>query len=92
MNEALISSILSEVKGECNIPSSYSDLVLTTFIKEGHFDITSKVNDLIDFESDHSARALLKTFVRYSYYGQRDLFRQRYDSEYLDLQIRYINV
>lgn len=92
MNEALISSILSEVKGECNIPSSSYDQVLATYIKEGAQDIQNKVNDLVDFVDDLSARALLKAFVRYSYYGQRDVFRQRYDSEYLDLQIRYINV
>ena len=92
MNEALISSLLEEIKGELATPSSYPDSILVTYIKEGAQDIQNKVSDLVDFESDLSARALLKAFVRYSYYGQRDVFKIRYDSEYLELQIRYINV
>lgn len=92
MNEAQISLLLEEIKGELATPSSYPDSILTNYIKEGMQDIENKVSDLVDFVHDLSARALLKTYVRYSYYGQRDVFKIRYDNEYLDLQIRYINV
>lgn len=92
MNEAQISSLLSEIKGELATPSSYPDPILITYIKEGAQDIQNKVSGLIDFENDLTARALLKAYVRYSYYGQRDVFKIRYDNEYLELQIRYINV
>ena len=92
MNEAQISLLLEEIKGELATPSSYPDSILRNYIKEGMQDIENKVSDLVDFVHDLSARALLKTYVRYSYYGQRDVFKIRYDNEYLDLQIRYINV
>lgn len=92
MNEAQISLLLSEIKGELATPSSYPDSILINYIKEGEQDIQNKVSGPINFETDFSARALLKAFVRYSFYGQRDVFKVRYDNEYLDLQIRYINV
>lgn len=92
MNEALISSLLLEIRGECGIPSSISDAVLTSFLKEGVHDIQQKVSLLVNFETDFSCRALLKAFVRYSYYGLRDEFKMRYDTEYLEAQVRYICV
>lgn len=92
MNEAQISLLLSEIKGELATPPSYPDSILINYIKEGEQDIQNKVSGPIDFLTDLSARSLLKTYVRYSFYGQRDVFKIRYNDEYLDLQIRYIDV
>lgn len=91
MNEAQISDVLVEIKGELGVPSSYPSSVLEAYIKEGIYDIQAKVGSTVNFLEDYSARALLKAFVRYSYYGQRDVFKYRYDTEYLELQVRYVN-
>lgn len=91
MDAAQISDVLIEIKGELAVPSSYPNSVLEAYIKEGIYDIQAKVGSTVNFLEDYSARALLKAFVRYSYYGQRDVFKHRYDTEYLELQVRYVN-
>lgn len=91
MNEALISLILSEVKGECNIPSSStdSDAMLSSYIREG-VQLLTNLESLIDFENDHLALALVKIYVQYRRNQQMNLFQERYAEEIIALQIRYI--
>lgn len=89
MTEAQYLVLLTETKGELNTPPGFSEVTLTGFIKAAEFDIRSKVASTIDFEVDLKARELLKTYIRYSYYGLRDEFKIRYDSEYHELQVDY---
>ena len=89
MSENQVNSLLLEVKEDLQLPSSYPSDNLTAKIKEGEYFLNSLVEGVlnIDFETQLKARALLKEYARYSFYGALDEFKKRYAGELFDSQI-----
>ena len=89
MEDAFVQVILKEVRGEQTISPSNLDAPIVNFIKEGIYDIDSKVGWKIDYDIDLFARKLLKNYVFYARFGKLDEFKIRYEGDYVDLQQKY---
>ena len=62
---------------------------LEVYIKEAEYDINYSVGYKINYETDLSARSLLKNYVLYSRYKRLAEFKQIYGGEYALLQAKY---
>lgn len=73
------------------ISPSISTNVFAQYAKEGEATLNNLVESLnINFDTDFQARALLKDFIRYAYYGEKAEFKTRYKGDLYETQIRYI--
>jgi len=91
MLPAQLDALLNEVKSDLQLPSSFPSENLTQKIKEGEYFLNSLVIGAgavdINFETDLSARSLLKEYVRHAYFGVIDEFKKKYEGEIFDTQI-----
>lgn len=77
--------LISEIRGEFQIPPYFSDAALSNYINEGKQRFLSLVNDT-DFDTDIVARTLLKNYVHYAYYKRINEFMKDYSEEILSWQ------
>lgn len=96
MDSTKLTAILEEIKTDLQLPSGFASENLTQKIKEGEYFLNSLVVDStgkhveIDYSSDFNARSLLKEYVRYAYFGVLDEFKQKYEGEIFDTQVKRI--
>ena len=91
MDDTQLAAVLAEIKDDLGTPpGTGQDARLTALIRSAEYDIRSKVSSMVEFVNDLNARTLLKTHVRYAYYGQLDEFRTRYGRDYISLQVDYV--
>ena len=92
MNDAILTAIATEIKAEMQLAPSTSDEVLKQYTKEGEAFLNSRLSGLeIDFNADLVARALLKNYVRYAYYGMVSDFKEKYNGDIYDTISEYIS-
>lgn len=92
MTENQLTVIVTEIKGEMQLSPSVPNTNLAQFAKEGEAFLNSRVEFLvIDFDVDLNARSLLKNYIRYAYYGSLNEFKNLYQGDIYDMQIRYID-
>jgi len=91
MENTILTAIVAEVRAEMQISPSIPDTVFTNYVKEGEQFLNHLAESLrIDFDGDLMARALLKNYVRYAYYGALADFKKAYQGDIYDTQIRYL--
>lgn len=96
MDATQIQTLVTELKAEMQFPSSLPDTVLTVYVKEGEYFLNHLVeneydpeaNTDLDYIEDLESRSLLKTYVKYAYFGALDEFKTRYQGELYESQIK----
>lgn len=84
-----INNILKEIRQEQTISPKIKNETITSYIKEGIYNIDEIVGTIINFDEDLSARSLLKTYVLYATYKRLAEFKELYCSDYVTLQAKY---
>lgn len=89
MKDTQIDKLLQEIKEEQHISPFENEETLKNYIKEAEFDINEKSGEKIDYDTDLSARSLLKNYVLYARSKRLAEFKQLYGGEYVYLQTKY---
>lgn len=89
MNDTQIKKLIEEIRLEQHISPNEEDEVIEKLIKEAEFDINSKSGAKIDYDTDLTARGLLKDYVMYKRFGRIAEFKQLNIGDYADLQAKY---
>lgn len=88
-DEEIVKKILVEIREEQAISPKIPDENFTNYIKEGMYDINNSTGCMIDYEDDLQARTLLKNYVLYANYKRLAEFKELYNKNYVELQIKY---
>lgn len=81
--------LVSEIRGEYQIPPFFTDVFLETLILDSMY-CFKKLYDKVDFETDRSARELLKIRVFYAYNKRLDEFTENYSNDIVRWQMQYV--
>lgn len=84
-----INKILEEIKIEQKISPLRNINELKNILNQGIYDIEYYVGKYIDFDKDLQARDLLKNYVLFSDHNLKSKFKEEYQNEYINLQIKY---
>ncbi len=81
--------LVSEIRGEYQIPPFFADDRLDVLISDSMY-YFQKLYNGIDFETDRSARELLKVRVFYAYNKRLDEFSENYANDIVRWQMQYV--
>lgn len=81
--------LANEIRGEYQIPPFFADDLLDTLITDSKY-YFQKLYESVDFETDRSARELLKARVFYAYNKRLDEFSENYANDIVRWQMQYV--
>lgn len=89
MGEEAIKKLLKEIREEYQIPPYFSDDALTSYTKTAEHYLNSLVSK-INYDTDFTARMLLKNYVFYAYHKKSDEFKINFNGDIVGWQMTYV--
>lgn len=89
MNDETVIKLLKEIREEYQIPPYFSDEALISYTKMAEHYLKSLVFE-IDFDTDYTARMLLKNYVFYAYHKKPDDFKINFNGDIVGWQMTYV--